>query len=66
MLGPQLATVNGDTAHPRTDVQARHYLQHPAGSTFTLWATYATDMQRNDGEWKINRHRLVVRGSKTE
>ena len=66
MLGPQLATVTGNTAHPRADVQARHYLKQPAGSTFTLWATYATDMQCNDGEWKINSHRLVVRGSKTE
>ena len=26
MLGPQFATVNGDDAHCRTDVQALHYL----------------------------------------
>ena len=66
MLGPQLATIDGDTAHARTDVQALHYLKEPAGSTFTLWATYETDMQRTAGAWKITRHRLVVRGSKTE
>ena len=66
MLSPQLATVNGDTAHTRTDVQALHYLKEPAGSTFTLWATYETDMQRIDGAWKINKHRLVARGTKSE
>ena len=66
MLGPQLATVNGDTAHARTDVQALHYLREPAGSTFTLWATYETDMQRIDGAWKISKHRLVTRGTKSE
>ena len=66
MLGPQLATVNGDTAHTRTDVQALHYLKEPAGSTFTLWATYETDMQRIDGAWKISKHRLVSRGTRSE
>ncbi len=66
MLGPQLATVDGDTAHTRTDVQALHYLKDPVGGIFTLWATYETDMQRIDGEWKIKKHRLVFRGSKSE
>ena len=38
MLGPQLATVDGDAAHCRTDVQALHYMKdeptrtpHPVG-----------------------------------
>ena len=31
MLGPQLATVDGDNAHCRTDVQALHYLKQPEG-----------------------------------
>ena len=66
MLGPQLATVDGDTAHARTDVQALHYLKEPQGSTFTLWATYETDMVRIDGAWKIKRHRLVPRGSRQD
>ena len=56
MLGPQLATVEGDSAHCRTDVQALHYLKARADTTLTLWATYETDMQRIDGEWKIKRH----------
>jgi uncharacterized protein (TIGR02246 family) len=64
MLGPQLATIDGDSAHCRTDVQAHHYLKEPAGSTLTLWATYETDMARIDGEWKIKKHHLVSRGTR--
>ncbi|MCZ6888551.1 MAG: nuclear transport factor 2 family protein [Gammaproteobacteria bacterium] len=64
MLGPQLATVDGDTAHTRSDLQALHVLKEPEGETYILWATYETDMARIDGAWKITRHRLVSRGSK--
>lgn len=64
MLGPQLATIDGDTAHCRTDVQATHYLKEPEGEILTLWATYETDMVRTDGGWKISRHRLVPRGTR--
>ena len=66
MLGPQLATVDGDNAHCRTDVQALHYLKEPEGSTLTLWATYKSDMRRIDGRWRIVRHELVSRGTKVE
>ncbi len=66
MLGPQLATVDGDDAHCRTDVQALHYLKEPEGSTLTLWATYKSDMRRIDGRWRIVRHELVSRGTKVE
>jgi hypothetical protein len=66
VLGPQLATVNGDHAHCRTDVQAHHYLKDRPDSTLTLWATYETDMQRIGGEWKIQRHRLVSRGTRVQ
>ena len=62
MLGPQLASVNGDNAHCRTDVQALHYLKQPEGEILTLWATYETDMVRTDEGWKISKHRLVSRG----
>lgn len=64
MLGPQLATVDGDTAHCRTDVQALHYLKEPEGKILTLWATYQTDMARTPGGWQIVRHRLVPRGTR--
>ena len=66
MLGPQLATVNGDTAHARTDVQALHYLKQPEGTTQTVWATYESDMRRINGEWKIFRHRFVPRGTRVQ
>ena len=66
MLGPQLATVDGDKAHCRTDVQALHYLKEPQGQTLTLWATYETDMERINGEWKIKKHRLVSRGTRQQ
>lgn len=62
MLGPQFATINGDEAHCRTDVQALHYLKEPEGEILTLWATYETDMKRVNEGWKISRHRLVSRG----
>jgi len=65
MLGPQLAEVNGDTAHCRTDVQAHHYLISDPTKTVTLWATYNTDMKRVNGEWKIARHHLESRGIRT-
>ena len=66
MLGPQLATVDGDEAQARTDVQALHYLKEPEGGTLTLWATYKSNMRRIDGAWKIVRHELVSRGTKVE
>lgn len=66
MLSPQLATVDGDTARCRTDVQALHYLKEPEGTTLTLWATYEQEMARIDGEWKITRHGLVPRGTRTQ
>lgn len=66
MLGPQLATVDGDSADCRTDVQALHYLKDPKGATLTLWATYRTRMRRIDGDWKIARHELIRRGSRVE
>ncbi|MBI1179660.1 MAG: hypothetical protein GC201_03825 [Alphaproteobacteria bacterium] len=66
MLGPQLATIDGDTAECRTDVQATHYLKDQPGTTLTLWATYETRMQRIGGEWKIVRHHLVPRGTRVQ
>lgn len=65
MLGPQLATVRGDEASTRTDVQATHVLKDAPDTIFTLWATYRTEMRRIDGAWKIVRHELVSRTSRT-
>lgn len=66
MLGPQLATVNGDVAQCRTDVQAHHYMKDDPRTTLTLWATYETQMKRVGGEWKIARHKLVSRGTRVQ
>lgn len=62
MLGPQLATIDGDLAETRNDVQALHELK-PDGGLFTLWATYRTRMQKQNGEWKIVRHELISRAT---
>jgi len=66
MLGPQLATVNGDRASCRTDVQALHYLKGKPNTTLTLWATYESEMRRVDGSWKICRHELKPRGTRVQ
>ncbi len=65
LLGPQFATIEGDTAHTRSDVQALHFLNGDS-ARFTLWATYHTTMQRIDGRWLISRHELVVCGTHTD
>jgi len=65
MLGPTLATIRGDEASTRTDVQALHVLKKAPETRFTLWATYRTDMRRIDGTWKIVRHELVSRATHT-
>ena len=63
LMSPQLATVSGDTASARTDVQALHVLKDGEGDMFTLWATYLTDFVRSGDGWKISRHELVIRGT---
>jgi ketosteroid isomerase-like protein len=63
LMSPQLASVTGDTASARTDVQALHVLKDGNGAMFTLWATYLTDFVRKDDGWKISRHELVIRGT---
>jgi ketosteroid isomerase-like protein len=63
LMGPQLATVSGDTASARTDVQALHVIQDGDGAMFTLWATYLTNFVRTGEGWKIARHELVIRGT---
>ncbi len=66
MLGPQLATIDGDTAHCRTDVQALHFMKDAPKRMLTLWATYNTDMKRTGEGWKIVRHELESRGIRVQ
>ena len=63
LMSPQLASITGDTASARTEVQALHVLKDGNGAIFTLWATYLSDFVRNDDGWKISRHELVIRGT---
>ena len=63
LMSPQLASITGDTATARTDVQALHVLKDGNGAMFTLWATYLTDFVRKEDGWKISRHELVIRGT---
>ena len=65
MLGPQLATIDGDDAQTRTDVQALHFLAD-ADTRLTLWGTYNTTIRRVDGRWLISRHELVVCGTSSD
>jgi len=65
MLGPQLVEIDGDSARLRTDLQATHWLVEPKGAIFTLWGTYLSVAGRSDGEWRLRRHELVVRGTRT-
>ena len=64
MLGPQFATIEGDEAQTRNDVQAVNFLASGKLS-FTLWATYKTTMHRIHGRWLITRHELVICGTST-
>jgi uncharacterized protein (TIGR02246 family) len=65
LLGPQFATIDGDMAHTRSDVQALHFLSGD-GARFILWATYHTTMRRIDGRWLISHHALSVCGTGTD
>ena len=65
LLGPQLATIDGDHARTRCDFQALHVLADDS-SRVILWGTYHTDMHRSDGRWLISRHELQVRATSTD
>ena len=64
MLGPQLASISGDKATTRTDVTALHVLDQDPTKTFTLWATYRSEMIKVQGQWKIQKHELIPRFSR--
>jgi len=69
LLAPMLAELTGDTAITRSDVQAMHGLpqtEQGGPERFILWAAYHTVMHQTDGEWRIQRHELQVRGPSTQ
>jgi len=65
MLGPVLATLDGDTAQARTDLQAMHVFKEPEGKILLLWGTYNTGLVRREGRWLIARHELAIKKSIT-
>lgn len=65
MLGPMYAELNGDQAQTRSDLQALH-VYHDSNKCMTLWGTYHSRMLRQQNQWKIIHHRLVVRATTTQ
>ena len=66
MLGPPMVTIEGDIAHVRTDLQAKHFYREPKGRCMTLWGTYSTEMKKTSAGWKISRHELRTVARQTE
>ena len=62
LLGMQWASIDGDLASTRTDVQAMHIMAD-SEQRFTLWASYLTRMRREGDQWLIYRHELAVRAT---
>lgn len=65
MLGPPHAELRGDEALLRADVQAQHFQRSPKGRIFTLWGTYRSQLVRTDDAWRIKRHELVTRATRS-
>lgn len=67
LLSPVYASISGDVADARSDVQATHILVNPENGEppkpFILWASYHSQMHRIAGEWKIHRHELAIKGT---
>lgn len=57
LIGNIQVTVDGDTAHMRSYVQATHELPNDPEHLLTVWAAYDDDLVRTPaGEWKITHH----------
>jgi hypothetical protein len=65
MLSPVLATINGDTAQTRTDLQSMHLYREPKGQVLLVFGTYNTGMVKRNGRWLIQRHELEIKHSQT-
>ena len=66
MLGVPRIILDGDRASMRTDLQASHFPEDREAKTFTLWATYETELERTPAGWRMRHHRLVPRAQKFE
>ena len=65
LLGPPQAELRGDEALLRADVQAQHFQRSPKGRIFTLWGTYRSQLVRVNDAWRIKRHELVTRATRS-
>ena len=54
----QEVTVDGDSAHLRSYVQATHVMAADTDSLMILWAIYDDKLIRTEAGWKITHHRL--------
>jgi ketosteroid isomerase-like protein len=58
LVGNHEISIDGDTAHMRTYVQATHELGSDAETLVILWAVYDDDLVRTADGWRIRRHHL--------
>jgi ketosteroid isomerase-like protein len=58
LIGNQEISIDGNTAHMRSYVQATHELAGDAETLVILWAVYDDDLVRTPDGWKIKRHHL--------
>ncbi len=65
LLGPPVVALRGDEADLRADLQAQHFYREPRGRIFTVWGTYRCGLMREGGVWRIHRHRLEVKSTRT-
>ena len=60
MLGQIDITIDGDTAHAESYVQAFHLMADDPSTMVQLWGSYHDWFVRVDGEWIIDKHRIDV------
>jgi ketosteroid isomerase-like protein len=58
LIGNQEISIDGDTAHMRSYVQATHVLAADEATLVILWAVYDDQLVRTAEGWKIRRHHL--------
>ena len=58
LIGNLEISIDGDTAHMRSYVQANHILAADENTLIVLWAQYHDDLVRTADGWKITKHHL--------
>jgi hypothetical protein len=58
LIGNQVITLDGDTAHMRSYVQATHELAADPDTLVILWACYDSHLVRTPEGWRISKHHL--------